>query len=383
MDSVEVARISDLTKEFTLNDSDEDVQVFTMKIGNDPDKSHLTASFPVTKYPFINESEGDFTQHLIDDFRSEQKELDDSSVSHLDFNQHFEIKYRSNELMVFLYTRSISFGNNYEDTSHASLFDLKNERKLFPSDLFESDEAFTSFAEEVRLKAEKAVRERFNERGAFANQEERDVVWKEILPLIEKGTKPSNENYDGLYLNAAKQWYVNFDKYQIANGSMGSFVIELPQELMRKYISKALVRMLLETHEEEAAIVDDEVEIIPQSAEPVIKEIDPEAPCVALTFDDGPSVYTPKLLDILKEENVKATFFVLGKSAAVQKKTMKRMAEEGHNIGNHSYDHKNFAKISEEEAHRQITLTDQIVQDITSARPTYFRFPYGAFTKTS
>ena len=105
-----------------------------------------------------------------------------------------------------------------------------------------------------------------------------------------------------------------------------------------------------------------------------------KVPCVALTFDDGPSVYTSELLDALKEENVKATFFVLGKSASIQKNTLKRMAEEGHNIGNHSYDHKDFRKISDEEALKQIRLTDEIVESITGEKPKYFRFPYGAHT---
>ena len=108
---------------------------------------------------------------------------------------------------------------------------------------------------------------------------------------------------------------------------------------------------------------------------------DSKTSCVALIFDDGPSVYTSKLLDILKEEDVKATFFILGKSAAVQKQTLRRMAQEGHNIGNHSYDHKDFSKISTEEATKQISLTDDIAEEITGSKPYYFRFPYGAYTK--
>ena len=68
-----------------------------------------------------------------------------------------------------------------------------------------------------------------------------------------------------------------------------------------------------------------------------------QVPCVALTYDDGPSVYTNGLLDILKDENVKATFLVLGKSAKVQTNIILRQQREGHEIANHSWNHKDLA----------------------------------------
>ncbi|MBB3894533.1 polysaccharide deacetylase family protein [Bacteroides pyogenes] len=376
LDSVEVTQLSELTEEITLNDSDEDIQVFTMRIGNDPDKSHLTVSFPITKYRFVNEYEQNFSQKFIDEFKNEVKKYGDNATSALDFNQHFEIKYRSDELLIFLYARSTSHGNNYEDTFHASMFDLKNKKRVSPADLFENNEAFADFASEMRGMAEKAVREKLDQSDAFANEEERETVWQNMLADIEEGTQPTEENYDALFFDENKQWYVIFDKYQIANGSMGSFTIKIPRPVIDKYLKKTFASLFVESKKVEEEIVV----ATPPRPQPTPSAEDLQAPCVALTFDDGPSVYTARLLDILKAENVKATFFVLGKSAAVQKQTMRRMAEEGHNIGNHSYDHKNFAKISVEEAQRQITLTDDIAQEITGGKPGYFRFPYGAYT---
>ena len=201
LDSVEVTQLSELTEEITLNDSDEDIQVFTMRIGNDPDKSHLTVSFPVTKYRFVNEYERKFSQKFIDEFKNEVKKYGDNATSALDFNQHFEIKFRSDELLVFFYSRSTSYGNNYEDTFHASIFDLKNKKRVSPADLFEDDEAFEGFASEVRSMAEKAVRERLDQSNTFANQEERETVWKNMLADIEEGTKPTEENYDALFFD--------------------------------------------------------------------------------------------------------------------------------------------------------------------------------------
>ena len=89
-------------------------------------------------------------------------------------------------------------------------------------------------------------------------------------------------------------------------------------------------------------------------------------PRIALTFDDGPHpVYTPKLLDGLKERNVKATFFVVGKNIEGREDIIKRMDEEGHLIGNHTYDHVKITGLPEEEACAQITKTSELVKEIT------------------
>ena len=378
-DTTEITQLSELTEELTLNDSDEDIQVFTMKIGNDPQKSHLTASFPVTKYAFINEHERNFSQQFIDEFKSEAANFGNDATSAADFNQHFEIKHRSDELMVFLYTRSKSLGNNYEDTFIASMFDLKSGKRISVAELLESPESFEAFATDMREMAANSVRQKLNESDNFANQQERETVWMEMLPGIDEGTAANEENYDALFFDENKEWYVIFDKYQIASGAMGSFTIKIPQSVIGKYLNRKFATLFAQSKQADE-VVAPVAPATPSRPQARAAEQDAQAPCVALTFDDGPSVYTSRPLDILREENVKATFFILGKSAAVQKQTLRRMAEEGHNIGNHSYDHKNFAKISLDEACRQITLTDDITQEITGSKPTYFRFPYGAFT---
>ena len=67
---------------------------------------------------------------------------------------------------------------------------------------------------------------------------------------------------------------------------------------------------------------------------------------IALTFDDGPDpVWTPKILDILKQENVKATFFIVGENGQANPDLVKRIVAEGHEIGNHSFTHPNLAEV--------------------------------------
>lgn len=100
---------------------------------------------------------------------------------------------------------------------------------------------------------------------------------------------------------------------------------------------------------------------------------------LALTFDDGPnSTWTPKLLDILANHNVRATFFVLGERAKVQPELVQRTAKAGHLIGNHSWDHPNMARSSPEIIREQLRRTQDILQQITGGPVKFFRPPYGA-----
>ncbi len=101
------------------------------------------------------------------------------------------------------------------------------------------------------------------------------------------------------------------------------------------------------------------------------------APRIALTFDDGPSIYTEELLDGLKERGVKATFFLIGKNAKEYPDIVKREAEEGHLVGNHTYSHVVISNLSLEKAREEIEKTNQILEGITGKRVEYVRPPFG------
>lgn len=105
-------------------------------------------------------------------------------------------------------------------------------------------------------------------------------------------------------------------------------------------------------------------------------------PKIAITFDDGPHpAYTPRVLDVLKEKDVKATFFLMGKSIAGNEEIVKRMAEEGHLIGNHTFDHVNLDTISEKEVCDQLLKTYNLIYEVTGKKTEYVRPPFGAWDK--
>lgn len=113
------------------------------------------------------------------------------------------------------------------------------------------------------------------------------------------------------------------------------------------------------------------------AAEGTGRVIDPSKPMIALTFDDGPSQYTPRILNVLNSYNSKGTFFVLGESIKRNKELLIEMIEDGHEIGNHSYNHKDLTSISEYDLYRQIVGTDDLLEIYTGHRTTIMRPPYG------
>ena len=101
---------------------------------------------------------------------------------------------------------------------------------------------------------------------------------------------------------------------------------------------------------------------------------------VALTFDDGPSKYTDKILNILKKYNACGTFFLIGNKVEFYSDVLKRMLEEGSEIGNHSYDHKLLTRLSKEDFQEEINKTQEAIKKVTGFTPTLFRPTYGGYT---
>lgn len=107
-----------------------------------------------------------------------------------------------------------------------------------------------------------------------------------------------------------------------------------------------------------------------------------EKPRIALTFDDGPSRYSEVLLDGLKERKVLATFFLLGVNIEGNEQIVKRMEQEGHLLGNHTYHHVQLNKVSSREAAQEILTTNNRIFEISGEYPSYIRPPYGEWNES-
>jgi len=100
---------------------------------------------------------------------------------------------------------------------------------------------------------------------------------------------------------------------------------------------------------------------------------------VALTFDDGPHPeLTPRLLDILRQNGVRATFYVIGRNVEMYPEIARRIVAEGHEIANHSWSHPRLTALGSSRLQSELSKTSEIIQRTTGRRPTNMRPPYGA-----
>lgn len=105
---------------------------------------------------------------------------------------------------------------------------------------------------------------------------------------------------------------------------------------------------------------------------------------ICLTFDEGyENGYTPQILDTLKEKNVKAIFFVTYDFASQNPDLVKRMIDEGHIVGNHSYRHYSMDEVSDDVAKEEVTYLHKYIKDKFNYTMSYFRFPKGEFSERS
>lgn len=103
---------------------------------------------------------------------------------------------------------------------------------------------------------------------------------------------------------------------------------------------------------------------------------------LAITFDDGPHPKeTDEVLDVLKKHDVKATFFIAGKHANWYSKPLIRASKEGHEIGNHTFNHPDISNLSNNQLEKEILKCEEIIVKMTGKKPTLFRPPYGSFKK--
>lgn len=120
-----------------------------------------------------------------------------------------------------------------------------------------------------------------------------------------------------------------------------------------------------------------------EDQKPIVRNIShlsskPHKPSVCLTFDDGPDpAYTPMILDILREQHIRASFFVVGDMALHFPKIVGRIVDAGHAIGNHTYSHAHPWLGSSDYVRREVSQATQVIRDIAGHAPRWFRPPFG------
>lgn len=161
-----------------------------------------------------------------------------------------------------------------------------------------------------------------------------------------------------------------FERYDIFPGSMGMVELLIPYS--------ELVGLLNGVGIEAPPVVEEEVTEPVEPVEGADREINPDKPMVALTFDDGPNpVHTERILDTLEKYRVVATFFDLGSLVEAYPDTVKRELALGCEVGSHSYSHKNFNTLTQEAIAEDVRKTAEAFRNAVGFEPKLFRPPYG------
>ena len=218
---------------------------------------------------------------------------------------------------------------------------------------------------------------------------------EELYALISKKFKESKEYSPYLFEEELKDWAMNeknhfsnlyfkdksavfkFNKYEVTAGAAGMPEIIVPFEDIQDLLTDEWKDRLLIDHQGQQNQAPDEQIEDSKSEEPSTS-----GKRVALTFDDGPHPKnTLKIIELLNKYEAKATFFMLGNRVDFYPEVARKVADEGHELGNHTWNHKDLSTLSKEEGIQEIERTNDAIKSATGRESTVFRPPYGAINK--
>ncbi|WP_193323616.1 polysaccharide deacetylase family protein [Bacillus paralicheniformis] len=222
---------------------------------------------------------------------------------------------------------------------------------------------------------------------------------EQLYTLLYESFKKSSEYEPLLFEKSLKEWTMNkennfsnlyftdksavfkFDKYEVTAGAAGMPEISIPLEKMRDLLKDEWKDRLWINNTKK----DDKSDKDDSKDNQIAKEETPDRTSptggkrVALTFDDGPHPKnTLKIIDLLDKYDAKATFFMLGNRVNFYPEIAKKVADAGHELGNHTWNHKDLSTLSKEEGIQEVEQTNEIIKSTTGRESTAFRPPYGA-----
>ncbi|WP_296665086.1 polysaccharide deacetylase family protein [Demequina sp.] len=199
------------------------------------------------------------------------------------------------------------------------------------------------------------------------------------------------EAFDSVAFTTEGQLWVEFDRAQVSTSTTPIGVEVDPDGLLSDFGKLALEAALSPSDPAVPAIPQPSPSPVESTSAPAserqTQELEGDTDCgvekcIALTFDDGPVAATNDLLDVLQDRGVKATFFMVGKNATANPAVVKRIAEDGHALGNHTWDHPQLTRLSASEVRKEIERTSDAIEAAAGVRPTLLRPPYGATNGT-
>ncbi|GHU64308.1 hypothetical protein FACS189418_8830 [Clostridia bacterium] len=206
------------------------------------------------------------------------------------------------------------------------------------------------------------------------------IIFLSILFLIQN---PSRERKKSNLIEKESSheiYFVAGSSENIQNTGQSNLVEESKAEEDNARASFVEKKTDIQQQESPTAEPIQESSIQPETIQPLPHNVDPNRPMIAFSFDDGPyTAVTGKILDVLEAHQSRATFFVVGNRVKNYAEVLKRTVALGCEIGNHSFSHKNFEKLSVEQIIAEINSTNQVVKEVSNYDIHSVRVPYGNF----
>ena len=252
-----------------------------------------------------------------------------------------------------------------EDSNHIHTLQNKIKASQSMMDIF-GDKPFekNSLVKDIAVSkiVEKSVKEELDTAIKSLPNDEQSASLKTGLKQI------ADENNYLISLNKNMSEYIENEKVKTVPTSeqykkLSKSVTNIKNEKLKKEFSSQLNLLQQEVMKNDPSILNDDKK-------------------VALTFDDGPNnTSSLQILDTLKKYDIKATFFMLGSMVDTYPDVVKKISEAGHDIGNHTYDHKDLTTLDEASIKQEIDSTNQKIEKITGKKPELLRPPYGAYNE--
>ncbi|MHA6259426.1 polysaccharide deacetylase family protein [Sporosarcina sp. CAU 1771] len=347
------------------------------EIFNDP-FAPSAIQYPQSIHKSFNQKISTYKQQAKEIYSAKMNE---NRVKQLDIpgelNISFEtFSHQSGNYSFVLVNTSYSGGANGSTEIQSFHLNPKTGEEITIQDLFSSDDKHLELVS-------KLVREKLFEDPAYS---------KSIYPeKAQLHTEPSWNNFSNFAVSD-EEIYFYFDRYPIAAKSAGVPIVSIPLLELNsvladvfKVVEEDVVQSPSEDSSSEEAVDEDGADTIenPESSETEVPPTIPEKKRVALTFDDGPDPkVTTQILETLAKYDAKATFFMLGSRVEYYPEIAKSVADAGHELANHSWNHPDLTKLSGERVSNEIHRTTAIIEEVTGLKMTGgFRPPYGSVNK--
>ncbi|WP_339212510.1 polysaccharide deacetylase family protein [Ornithinibacillus sp. FSL M8-0202] len=322
---------------------------------------HLAIHYPEFEDKQLNKIMNDYVSKSKQEFLQEVEDTEELSQGHnASFYLSFDIYPVVENVYSIVFTKESYFGGaNSMQISKIFITDIENNQFIDQSNIIKDT---GESREEIYQKLLHAFK--INEAySPFFFEEE-----------LQKWIDDENNTFSNVYLTDESIVF-KFDKYEVTAGAAGTPEIAIPLVEMQDLLTDEWKERLDVPNQ----TAEDSEPAKPNEEQGLEQEVPAGKKRVALTFDDGPHPSnTQEILKLLDEHQAKATFFMLGNRAVFYPDIVKEVAAKGHEIGNHTWSHKDLTTLSNEEIREEFQQTNDAILSVLGVSPTAFRPPYGA-----